>query len=128
MTEGTSRYFLESKLIKNYIELTFFEFKRSFDLLSVPVYHENGTLISRHLCRTLLNMQLVQINREYLKEEKMNKKFKGITEGNSSVFDCFFDEGYIKDIIRDIRDYGDEALGEFPEFWGKNYRFNNYPS
>jgi len=106
-----SKIIISNKIINDFINFLFLYIITKFDdIIEVPVYYENNTILSKDLCFYFLIKQIrklkniIDIN-EVFSEEILNNIYNNLKKGESTINDCVLDKYISHNLINKLNPF-----------------------
>ena len=95
-------------IINNFLDYFFLELiAKQYDIINIPLYIENNTILSKNLCYFFLLKQIRLLNNtvninNIFNENKLNEIYNNLQKGFSTIEDCILDKYYSNENLNKI--------------------------
>lgn len=106
-----SKIVISNKIVNDFIDFLFLYIITKYDdIIEVPVYYENNTILSKDLCYFFLIKQIKKLKNiididKTFSEEVLNKIYNNLKKGESTIDDCILDKYISHNLINKLHSY-----------------------
>jgi hypothetical protein len=106
-----SKIVISNNIINDYIDFLFLYIIMKYDdIIDVPVYYENNTILSKDICYFFLIKQIKKLKNiidtsKVFSEEVLNNIYNNLKKGESTIEDCLLDKYFSHNLINKLHPY-----------------------
>ena len=106
-----SKIVISNKIINDFIDILFLYIITKYDdIIDIPVYYENNTILSKDLCYFFLMKQIKKLKNiintnEVFNEEVLNNIYNNLKKGESTIDDCLLDKYFSHNLVNKLHTY-----------------------
>ena len=108
---SNSKIVISNRIVNNLLDYIFLYIITKYDdIIDVPVYYENNTILSKEPCYFFLLKQIKKLNNiidtnEVFSEEVLNNIYNNLKRGESTIDDCLLDKYFSHNLINKLHPF-----------------------
>ena len=106
-----SKIVISNKIINDFIDILFLYIITKYDdIIDIPVYYENNTILSKDLCYFFLMKQIKKLKNiintnEVFNEKVLNNIYNNLKKGESTIDDCLLDKYFSHNLVNKLHPF-----------------------